>query len=105
MPLKPSVSAQLMSQMGMARSGGIASRGSNSAMSSKGSGFAAMENALLKGPKPNPKKMAAGKPGRQFFTKSAGGDQSGLKKVKGAVSSSKGPVMSAQSSKQFGKFK
>jgi len=72
--LKPSVSSQLMSQTGMGRPGGAASRGSSSAPASKGKGWASMENALLKKKQPNPKGLAAQKkPARQYFTDVAGG--------------------------------
>lgn len=101
--LKPNVSAQLMSQMGMGRPGGMASRASQSVSPSTGSKFAAMQSTLLKGQKPDPKKTGAGKPGRQFFTKAAGGDAGGLKKVRGTITPAKGPVMAAQASKQSGK--
>lgn len=72
--LKPQVSAQLMSQTGMGRPGGAASRGSNSAPGGKGKGWASMENALLKKKQPNPKGLAAQKkPARQYFTNVSGG--------------------------------
>jgi hypothetical protein len=58
--LKPKVSSQLMGQTGMGRPGGSSSRGSSRVKGSQGSGFAAMANALLKGPKPNPKQLAPG---------------------------------------------
>lgn len=75
--LKPKVSAQLMSQTGLGRPGAMASRGSKPVQSSKGSKFAALQNALLKRGVQTPslaKKVSAGKPGRQFFVKAAGGD-------------------------------
>jgi hypothetical protein len=72
---KPLIVSQLSSQMGMGRPGGAASKGSMpSVMKSSGSAFAAMENTLLKGATPNPKSMAGGGSGRQFYTKAAGGD-------------------------------
>jgi hypothetical protein len=42
---------------------------------SAGGNFAAMENALLKGPKPNHKKLSPGKGGKQFVK--AGGENFG----------------------------
>ena len=77
MPLNANVRSQLASQMGLGRPGGAASRGSNPASSTKGSNFAALENALLKKGVKKPadaKKVTAGKPGRQFFNQASGGD-------------------------------
>lgn len=73
---KPQVNSQLMSSMGMARIGGAASKASTPVPATPGRGFAAMEQALLKSGNAKPKSVTAGKPGRQFFTKNAGGDKS-----------------------------
>jgi hypothetical protein len=58
----------LKAQTGMARAGGQPSSGSmpNPMRASTGGNFAALENALLKGPKPNHKKMAPGSKSRPF---------------------------------------
>lgn len=80
--IKPNVSSQLMSQTGMGRPGGAASRGVKPAVKSKGSGFAAMENALLKSGVKTPvqaKKVTAGPPARHFNTQASGGDITGSK--------------------------
>ncbi|SRR5216684_5018580 len=84
---KPNIPTQLASQMGMGRPGGMMSKASRPVMGgSPGKGFAALESALLKGPKPNPKSVAKGKAGRQFFTKAAGGDETdSVMKVPGTV--------------------
>lgn len=77
MPFKPSVVSQLSRQTGMGRPGGIMSQNSAPKVQqgSKGAGFAAMENALLKVSSPNPKNLAGtGNSGRQFFTQASGGD-------------------------------
>lgn len=64
--------AQLTSQTGLGRPGGAASRGSSPKVNQGvGSGFAAMENALLKTKKPDPKKLAKGG-GKQFKTQAGG---------------------------------
>src|SRR5260370_13365743 len=78
MPIKPNVSSQLMGQTGLGRPGVMMSSGSAPSImqSTKGSGFAAMENTLLKGPKPAPKALSGGSSGRQYFTQAAGGDLS-----------------------------
>ena len=83
MALKPTGKAQLTAQTGLGRQGGISSKMSKPPVmkGTPGAGFAAMENALLKGPKPDPAAMSGGGAGRQFFTKAAGGDVSGLAKM------------------------
>lgn len=73
---KPQVNSQLMSSMGMGRLGGASSKASTPVPASTGKGFAAMEQTLLKAGAKNPKAVTKGKPGRQFFTKAAGGDKS-----------------------------
>lgn len=68
----------LPKQTGLARPAGIPSRVSTPApqmKNSAGGNFAAMENALLKGPKPNHKKLSPGKGGKQFVK--AGGENFG----------------------------
>jgi hypothetical protein len=92
--LKPKVSSQLMGQTGMARPGGMASRGSQSAMSSKGSGFAAMENMLLKLKRPNPKQLAPGSRGPQFSTQAGGSQKAGRTKAGLSATPVQGSVMS-----------
>lgn len=80
--MKPNVSAQLMSQVGLGRPGGMASRATKPAVKSRGSGFAAMENALLKGGVKTPaqaKKVTSGGPARHFNTQASGGDIVGSK--------------------------
>lgn len=82
---KPKVTSQLTSNAGMGRLGGATSRGSTPVRGSQGSGFAAMEGALLKsGVKTTAqaKRVTGGGVGRQFGTKAAGGD------VKGSLPSS-----------------
>jgi len=77
--IKPKVSSQLMTQMGLGRPGGMKSAASTPAKKGKGGNFAALENALLKKGVKTPsdaKRVTAGQPGRQFFTKSSGGDSS-----------------------------
>jgi hypothetical protein len=79
MPLKPQVASQLMSQMGLGRTGGAASKGSTPVSKSKGANFSALENALLKKGVKKPadaKKVSGGGPGRQFFNQASGGDSS-----------------------------
>lgn len=84
---KPNIQSQLASQIGMGRPGGMMSRMAPPVKSTKGSNFAAMEATLLKGKRPDPKKLASGKAGRQFFVKAAGGDSaSGVAKVPGSYS-------------------
>ena len=58
---------------GMIRAGGMLSSGSapNPMAASKGGTFAALENALLRTKKPNPKKLAKGG-GKQFQTQAGG---------------------------------
>jgi hypothetical protein len=68
---KPNMMAQLQSQVGLGRPGGIASRGSSPVGSTPGGKFSAMENAMLKKLKPNPAKLAMGKKTRQFKTVAA----------------------------------
>ena len=78
MAYKPKTPAQLLTQAGLGRMGGAASMGSKpNVMKSPGSGFAAMENTLLKGAAPDPKSLSGGGSGRQFFTQAAGGDLGG----------------------------
>lgn len=64
---------ELFKPSGMGRAGGMTSKGSmpNPMAASTGGKFAAMENALLKTPKPNPKKLAKGG-GKQFKTQAGG---------------------------------
>lgn len=62
----PNMTSQLMTQQGMGRPGGSASRGSTPVPSSVGSGFAALEAGLLKKKKPPVKKLAPGSTARQF---------------------------------------
>ncbi len=64
--LKPNIMSQLQSQAGLGRIGGMASMGSKPPVTSPGSKFAGMENAMLKKLKPNPIKMTPGKKGKQF---------------------------------------
>lgn len=96
--MKPNIAAQLGSQMGMGRPGGMTSKVSTPVMGgTPGKGFAALENALLKGPKPNPKKLAKGKAGRQFFNQAAGGDETdNTMKVPGTVTSNPSALNMAQ---------
>lgn len=68
---KPSIAAQLMSQVGMGRPGGMASRMAPKIKPDRGSNFTAMTNALLKARRPNIKKLAP-KAGKQFNTQLAG---------------------------------
>jgi len=64
---KPNIVSQLQSQVGMGRMGGMASLGSKPPVTSPGSKFAGMENAMLKKLKPDPIKMASGaKKAKQF---------------------------------------
>lgn len=103
--LKPSVSSQLMSQTGMGRPGGMASRGAQPKVSSRGSGFAAMENALLKGGIKTPvqaKKAAGGGPGRQFGTKASGGDVAGSKPFSNAKVSANPTIFASLMKNQYG---
>jgi len=97
--VKPQVAAQLMSSMGMARLGGASSKASSKQVNKgQGSQFASMEAALLKNGVKNPmqaKKATAGKPGRQFMTKAAGGDSS-LGKPKSDVKISAQPGSALQ---------
>jgi len=72
---KPSIVSQLQSQVGMGRMGGMASRGSAPPVTSPGSKFAGMENAMLKKLKPDPIKIAMGKKKAKQFKKAADEDQ------------------------------
>lgn len=63
---KPNILSQLQAQVGMGRTGGMASMGSTPVSTSPGAKFAGMENAMLKKLKPSPTKMAMGKKGKQF---------------------------------------
>ncbi len=73
--------SQLTAQSGLGRMGGAASMGSTPKIKSDvGSGFAAMENTLIKGATPSPKALSGGGSGKQFFTQAAGGDLAGLTK-------------------------
>src|SRR5215469_12751764 len=92
---QPNLSTQLMSQSGMSMPGGMKSQMSKQPVSGRGKGFAAMENALLKSGKPNPKKVTAGKPGRQFFNQAAGGDATGLPKTRTTIHASPSKVLTA----------
>jgi hypothetical protein len=89
--LKPKVSSQLMSQTGMGRPGAAASRGSTKVRGDKGSALAAMQNALLKGPRPNPKQLAPGSRGPQFSTQAGGAVKAG--RTKAAYSPAQGTAM------------
>lgn len=103
--LKPSVSSQLMSQTGMGRPGGTASRGSSPAVKSKGSGFAAMENALLKSGVKTPaqaKRVTGGGPGRQFGTVAAGGNVSGSKPFSDTSIKANPSILAVLSANQYG---
>lgn len=105
--IKPNVAAQLMSQTGMGRPGGMASRGSASVSKGKGGGFAAMEQALLKSGVKNTaqaKKVTAGSPARQFNTKASGGDVSSPKPFSNVgISSSPTKALSDLATRQYGK--
>ena len=82
MPVKANIVSQLENQSGLGRQGGAASKGSvPNIMKGTGSGFAAMENTLLKGVAPDPKSLAGGGSGRQFYTKASGGDAVGIKPI------------------------
>lgn len=107
--LKPSVSSQLMSQTGMGRLGGMKSAMSTPASKGKGGTFATLENSLLKKGVKSPgdaKKVTAGKPGRQFFTKASGGDSSLAKPSsdKKITSQPGAPLMGAWA-RNYGKVK
>ena len=106
MPLKPAVASQLMSQMGLGRPGGAASRGSTPLKKEKGANFSALENALLKKGVKKPgdaKKVTAGQPGRQFFVKAAGGDSTlGKPKSDKKISSQPGTALQAAWSRNHG---
>ena len=95
--MKPNVTSQLSRPMGLTRLGGMASRGSTAVPPSKGKLFAGLETQLLKGKAPNPKRMAMGKPGRQYSEESGGIQPSSDKKIPAGP---KGPVMRAQKAKQ-----
>jgi hypothetical protein len=72
MPLKPNVISQLTVPGGLTRLGGMASRGSAPGVASPiapAPKVSAMENAMLKTMKPDPKKLFKGK--SQAFNKSA----------------------------------
>src|SRR5262245_28574109 len=74
MPSENMGTTQLSRPKGLSRMGGAASRGSTAVPASRGKNFDAMEGALLKSKKPNPKKLSANpQPGRQYFTSAAGG--------------------------------
>lgn len=60
---KPNIAHQLLTQTGMGRPGGMASQTSTKVPATKGSGFVAMEAALLKAGKG---KKTVGTPGKQF---------------------------------------
>lgn len=68
MAFKPNVISQLNGDTGMARAGGITSAASAPGvmMGTSGANFATMENSLLKGLMPDPKKMALGSNGKQY---------------------------------------
>jgi len=59
--------SQYVKPTGMARTGGMMSKGSTPSVSG-GMGLSAMQNILLKGPSSLPKSMTGGG-GRQFLTK------------------------------------
>lgn len=83
MPIKPNVTSQLMNQTGLGRQGGAMSAGSRPKVmqDTTGAGFSAMENTLLKGPRPAAKALSGGGIGTQFMTQAAGGDIGGAPKL------------------------
>ena len=103
--LKPSVSSQLMSQTGMGRPGGAASRATKTPVKSRGAGFAAMENALLKGGVKTPaqaKSVTGGGSSRQFNTKASGGDVKGSKPFSDLAIKPNPSILAVLSSNQYG---
>ncbi len=75
---KPNIVSQLQSQVGLGRVGGMASMGSKPPVTSPGSKFAGMENAMLKKLKPDATKMAMGKKKAKQFSKNSGSEENQL---------------------------